>query len=106
MMSRPVNKSSRLRLLLAQHDELGDHAGQAKPEHHENKFCQYGRVVVCHEILPASGVSRRGQAAGSPAGSEFSLSCPGQAGTGPACTKAPERGTVQRIEGERRKGGK
>jgi hypothetical protein len=42
-------------LALAQHDELGDHAGQSKSEDQENEFCQYGSVVVGHEILPASG---------------------------------------------------
>jgi hypothetical protein len=43
------------RLVLAQHDELGDHAGQSKPENHENEFCQNGGVIVGHEYLPAYG---------------------------------------------------
>jgi hypothetical protein len=64
---------------LAQHDELGDHAGQSEPEDHENEFCQYGSVVVRHEILRRLDVSSRGRTAGSRDRHKF---CPCQGGTG------------------------
>jgi hypothetical protein len=43
-----------LAVILTQHDELEEHAGQSKAEDHENEFCQYHCVVGSHGFLPAN----------------------------------------------------
>jgi hypothetical protein len=99
MMGRPIRQiQPDLTVILTQQDELEEHAGQSKAEDHENEFCQNHCVVGSHGFLP-DNICVLVFLASPPVHSSTEFFASWAQSDEAACAEAPDRGTVDPIEG-------